>query len=994
MNFLSQIKMLPSLLMNNNSSVFLASDSVMSSFLSTDNIITRLLRVVVQLFYFSCKWVMYMVDVIYFYILQLAGIDASVTIVDSARSDMTFNLLLDNTDTVTQIIKNLVVIALILIIVTAIIAIIRQQALSLKEKKAKKSPTGDVMKSVLKSVILIILTPLVAILGIVASSVILQSLFNATNLSSAKSLSARVFNASASAANKYRLYAENGVRIPIKYKFSDEHKEEAIEYAVEMIGNEKFPNLIYFDVSQGFNNSEFTDPVTGDIVTSGGSKSATDAWLNNTYYKYFDTGDKYSQVENTPESYKIMQTHKNEYYAMSDVISYALDTMEPLYFVTIQELLESLPVIDGTFDSVIENPSLRIQLLRSNGDVIGDGSPTYTADVSNAFAAGNYAYIRYTTYYGGKAYTYVHVKDEVDEMEGAKFVVAYQKEKLHDDVNTINGDYYDDGGTLRKAEKYFYKDGSRYKKADLYYYYNTDREEYVKAPTYGESGVTYYYKIGEDYYELTSDKADKFYYKEYDGDYVSLTLGQTFHSTYSELYYMPLVGGVAVGDNNPSFSSEYIANGNIITARGLFDKSSYPTAIRRTNDGDLLFYRDDLELVANGSVSDVGTMDQIEVEEESTEDQNFFQKAGSAIKSAFNAVKKFVTDLFNPLKLVPDLRLDSSAMSTTYTNKTSEVFVLKEGKLHLSYFFADSLTSSLSSKMYGMDLNCLFDALSINYVILLVGTAMFLKIMVTSIFQFIDRGFKVFMLILIYPVACATIPLDDASGAGNNGAYSRWSKSYTKLLFSTYGLILGINFVFIILPVIDELVFFTPENFVENKALSRLGNALFRPWTLLGIQSVPFDPINYSVIADFLNKILRIMFQIAAFSLITKTKGGGETYTDVINTVVGVGGGFDKNPLDNVVNMLKTAAQVVNVAIFPQKAIATAAKKILTEASGAIDFIPGSAVIKEAGTKLKNASDKLKKDAATKALTSALDSHASQAVVEAALEEYRNANDF
>ena len=232
-------------------------------------------------------------------------------------------------------------------------------------------------------------------------------------------------------------------------------------------------------------------------------------------------------------------------------------------------------------------------------------------------------------------------------------------------------------------------------------------------------------------------------------------------------------------------------------------------------------------------------------------------------------------------------------MSTTYTNKTSEVFVLKDGKLHISYFFADSLTSSLSSKMYGMNLNCLFDPLSINYVILLIGTAMFLKIIFASIFQFIERGFKVFMLILIYPVACATLPIDDASGAGNNNAYTKWSKSYTKLLFSTYGLILGINFVFIILPVIDELEFFTPENLVENKALGRLANALFRPWTLLGIQSVPFDPINYSVITNFLNKLMRIMFQIAAFSLITQTgKGGGETFADVINTVVGVGGGF------------------------------------------------------------------------------------------------------
>ena len=248
MNIFSQIKILPEMLMNSCSSVFLASDTVITSSLSADNIVTRIIQVFLQLFYFACKWVMYIVDVIYFYVMQLAGVSIDTSILDSAQSDPTFNLLISNKELVTTIIKNFIAIAIVLIIVTAVIAIIRQQTMALKEKKAKKGPAEAVLKSMFKSVLLIILTPMIAIVGIVASSVILQSLYNATNLSETKSLSARVFNVSASAASKYRMYAENGVRIPIKYKFSaidDDNKNEverannAINYAVQMIGNEK-----------------------------------------------------------------------------------------------------------------------------------------------------------------------------------------------------------------------------------------------------------------------------------------------------------------------------------------------------------------------------------------------------------------------------------------------------------------------------------------------------------------------------------------------------------------------------------------------------------------------------------------------------------------------------------------------------------------------------------------------------------------------------------
>lgn len=999
MNFLSHSASAISLLVNQSSSVFTAS-TILGSLASTDNLLTRVLGVLMQMMYFASKWVMYMVDVIYFYILQLAGVSADTSIFDSPNSDMTFNLLISNKDTVVVIIKNFIAIAIVLILVTAVMAIIKQQSQAFKDKKAKKSPTGDVMKSVLKSFLLIILTPLIAILGIIASSVLLQSLFNATNLSDTKSLSARVFNASAAAANKYRIYAEKGVRIPIKYKFSGDNKSEAINYTVQMVGNEKFPSLIYFDENQSFSNKEFNDPVLEDTVVKKGTSysSATETWRANTYYTYYDSSENYSPSGTDGSQYKVFTTHANEYYAMSDVIMYAMDTMEKYYFVTIQELLESVKDDDETFKNWIETYKIKFYY---NDQEIGSTDPSGYQEALNALKTGDYDYIKYTSRYKGKDYDYYHVKDALDEMEGAKFTIAYKVEDGNEYHLSLNGNYYKDSdGHFIEADTYYYKvtpDADKSKKVDLYYFYNEDKEKYQKLASFDglATGTKIYYKLGEDYYEITEDNKNRFYYKNESGEYVSLTYGSTvLYTKVLKYHYAPLVNGISF-NNNAEFHSTYL-DGGLVTARGLFDKASYPTAIRRLSNGNIMFYRDDLEMVSEGSVSDVGILDQIEAEEDSDEDEeedkNVFQKIGGAISSAFNSVKKFVSGLFNPLKLVPDLNLDISKVATTYTSKTSSVHELKDGELHLSYFFADSLTSSLSEKMYGVNLNNLYDPMQINYLILVIGSVMFLKICVSAVFGLINRSLNLLIMIMIYPVACATIPYDEVTGTAKNGPYQTWSRKYTELLFSTYGLLLSINFVFIIIPVIDKLEIFTEENFQTNKALGRIGNALYNPWMILGFGKV-FEP-NYSLIATYVNKILRIIFQLSAFSVIAPVgkKGGDETFYSVIQEIVGTGpGALENSPLDAVKKTLKTMANTFNKVFFPWIYIKNMKEKALDTMKGAVGFMPGSAVVAEAASKIKEMKDDKDKEKTKDELLKALRSKAPKDEVEAKLQAYKSA---
>lgn len=1004
MNIFSQVKILPSL-MNKFSSVFLASDDFIKSFLSADNFLTRLLKLLGQLIYFACKWIMYVVDVIYYYVLELAGVSADTSIFDSASSDMTFKMLIENKESVTTFIKNFIGIAIVIILVTAIIAIIKQQSTAFKDKKARKNPAGDVIKSVLKSLLLIVLTPLIALLGIVSSSVILQALFNATNLSASKSLSARVFNASASQANRYYIYASNGVRIPIKYKFSGDDKSNAINYTVKMVGNNNFPSLSYFNENEEFSNSIFIDPITGEEIEKNDRySSATETWVNNTYYAYYDTSDSYSS--GIKGKYKKFTTHSYEYFAMSDVICYALDTMEPFYFVTIQEMLESVAesVSNDEGGAVLKSlfESYKVRLLNGNGEETFDGTEPYT-EIKDAIINRNYSYIKYISSYKNGDFEYVHIRDAVDEMEGAKYVIAYKVACNPEYTSSLNGSYgnadtnasgFLETGIFYEADKFYYKNSSNnYKKVDLYYFYDNDKEEYVKASTFNPL-KEYYYKLGSDYHLITEEDKTKFYYKDNNNEFKQLVYGQNFFTLTTKFYYAPLSAGVSVQSGEYSaFTSEYIKPASLITARGIFDESGYPTAIRRIANGDIMFYRDDLIVTTDGKISDVGTLDQIEVEEGADEDQTALQKVGSFFKNSWNSIRNFASSLFNPLKLVPDLKIDESKVASTYTNETTCVYKIADGKLHISYFFADSLTSSLTKSSYTMNLVCLFDPMSINYVILAVGSIIFFKIVFNSVFALINRSLNLFIMILTYPVACATIPLDEADKKQKSGSYRKWMTSFSGLLFSTYGLILGMNFVFIIIPVIDKLEFFTAENFINNKALGRIGNALFNPWMLLGIDSV-FTP-NYALIARYVNKLLRIIFQIAAFSLIVSTDGKGDTFYTAIRDVVGVGSGvLEDNPMSAVKKTIKNVAQVVNMVAFPQKFVKDKiehSKESLKKTVDKMNPVGKSSVIRQANDKRAEKVERETQDRAKRDLISAMEGGAKKEVVEAKLNAYKDA---
>ena len=117
MGFIGNANLIPQILMKISSSNFLGASSALAKF--GENIWSfaqTVIGFIMELLYFVCKWAMYFVDIIFFYIKQLAGMEMDTTSLEtmvSADSDIVFNMMINNSDVYTSIIKALIGLALL-----------------------------------------------------------------------------------------------------------------------------------------------------------------------------------------------------------------------------------------------------------------------------------------------------------------------------------------------------------------------------------------------------------------------------------------------------------------------------------------------------------------------------------------------------------------------------------------------------------------------------------------------------------------------------------------------------------------------------------------------------------------------------------------------------------------------------------------------------------------------------------------------------------------
>ena len=183
---------------------------------------------------------------------------------------------------------------------------------------------------------------------------------------------------------------------------------------------------------------------------------------------------------------------------------------------------------------------------------------------------------------------------------------------------------------------------------------------------------------------------------------------------------------------------------------------------------------------------------------------------------------------------VTEARMGYYSGSTPYPSaNVSHTFYLSDG-VNFDYFFEDG---------NGIDLATFFVPGKIAYWIILISSALIIKVLMTSIWGVIKRFYEITLYFIAMPAMASTIVLDD----GKRFTSAIQTPLIAKVL-GTYGVILGINVFFILLAPVKSLSqVFTAEDIATSGSyfLIKLG----------------FSP-------DVLNNYVYILFVLVAFTMI------------------------------------------------------------------------------------------------------------------------------
>lgn len=796
-----------------------------------NGIVEWIMTTVGNLLYFVAKWMLFIVDVLFSYVQELCGLNMDLSSLEtavSADSDIIFNLLLSSQETTIQILRSLIGLAIVLIIIFSIGAVIRTQYKAAKENSSPN--VWGVLKTSFKSIILLLITPLISLLGIIASDVVLQSLYNATNVGASTSLSSTIFATSASSANCYRIYAQNGLRIPITCDFTNE--EEFIDYYQDLPITDQFTEYM-----QSYDSAIYTTMIifnTNDFITYdsinnilySNNNSVTQAYDN--YYTIYDVNTNYYSDEGANQ-YRKIESYAEEYYVMADVVDYFVQTTTPYYYKTIQDVLDSIYDLPNTvadeykirlMNNLIE--LYHIQFLNWDLEVL---DYEYN-DILRFYSDIDWQVIRYVSNYYTSTNNsepsipmqiqYNHIRGQSDEFYGAKYIIAVEEQFTLDGVNYT--------------------------------------------------------------------------------------------------YFVPLTNGYS--ENNISeFRSYHIANGQIISAKGIFNNATYPTAIKKSGDGsEIQFYRDNIETIAVGQASEIFSVN--------------FQQDGNI----FSRISFFFSAIFDPESLVPEITFNPDAIQAIGDKETVTVNTVDSGRVRVGYLMdsggalSSTINQYLTGSVYGLHISNIYKVENLNFLILVVGTIILMKVCFVAIFALISRAYELMLIIIIYPTACATIPI-------SNEGYATWLRTYISRLVSTYGIILGINFVFILFPVIQNIEFFSQEAVGSSTIVRR-------------VASLFFNVFSVSEITRMMNMVVVVLFELVAFTLI-------QTVPKMVSDMVSSPDETKSDVLGNLGMTLKRMAKTITAPItITRKAFSvgkTAVKAIThpaeTAKKAASKIIPGSALI-------------------------------------------------
>ena len=302
--------------------------------------------------YAIVSFLLSILDFIQFAIYKLMGIGSART------SDY---VVVDNTNPLVKMLTNDVVIRTFgIIVVVAIVLIILFTIFSIVVSEYKAATAdGDNTKSrifgrSLRTFLILGLFPALLVAGVILTNALLAGFNNVFSVGGYNnaSLGSTLFVVSSKDANKYRMYAENNVRIPILIDFDDPYGSKgnvdgyttnelkAIYNSFDTTGKELYSNFAYDDFP------EFKDTVV---------------YKNNSMYNS-SSYQGYEKFVCTPE----------QYYVMADFIEYAFSNHLEFYIKSVKDADIDWKYVDSTIFNR-ENKSLTITYKDASG-VAGNNS--------------------------------------------------------------------------------------------------------------------------------------------------------------------------------------------------------------------------------------------------------------------------------------------------------------------------------------------------------------------------------------------------------------------------------------------------------------------------------------------------------------------------------------------------------------------------------------------------------------------------------------------
>lgn len=308
------------------------------------NVALFLLRLLARLAYFLAKITLNIIDLMNVVIKQLAGQASNYTIKNStsiAENDILFKFLFN--DITLRIFRAVLIFSILLLIIFTIMAIVKQEWQN--HINGKQDSVRKVFKKVVLALFTLLVVPFVLVISIVFSNVLLASGINAiTGGSGTYSIGAQVFSSSSYSANRYRVYAMDGKKIPIVLDYDGGFQNTV---------SQDVPTLTE-DSTKAQEEQLKNMKESGNFLTG---QSAYNMFRNETFYTFSSVPDNSTYYNIFDGEY--LKTKQIEYYVMADFIDFAMQTGAEFYIENVEDTFMNVMyyINDNGFPDAEKKPS-------------------------------------------------------------------------------------------------------------------------------------------------------------------------------------------------------------------------------------------------------------------------------------------------------------------------------------------------------------------------------------------------------------------------------------------------------------------------------------------------------------------------------------------------------------------------------------------------------------------------------------------------------------